>query len=58
MQALLASINLDPSRHDVWQTIYKDGVYTANLYYKHCYVHATTKQDIFMDLEMQGSLEN
>jgi hypothetical protein len=44
MQTILSSITLDPLKSDVWEPIWKDGVYTANLYYKHCYINVTSSK--------------
>jgi hypothetical protein len=44
MQNIIGSISLDPVKNDVWETIWKDGVYTANLYYKHCYINVTSSK--------------
>ena len=42
LQADLAAVSLQPGVPDVWKTIWKDGVYTANRFYKHCFKDVVT----------------
>jgi hypothetical protein len=44
MQMFLATIQLEDSGKDVWKIIWKDGVYTAHIFYKHFFMHISTSR--------------
>jgi hypothetical protein len=42
MQLFLETVQLSNSRKDEWKTIWKQGIYSAHLYYQHCFSHMPT----------------
>ena len=49
LQVDLGNFVLEPRASDVWKTIWKDGTFSSNRYYKHCFKEVVSNLCLHME---------